>query len=202
MALILLPLVGILFFLAEEIVGILLGDQWLPSVTCLKLLTIAGALATFGRLAYPVFLALGRPKYETLIQLASLFCLVIFIYPLTKEFGINGAAGALCLSNIVVWYLSLSTSFRVISCTKKAQLKPIVLSFIATSIMGGVIIMEKKFLGSLGKIWFLMISLPTGLLVYMGVLYCMEKKTGYFIMRPFFERLRQAWKELPPWFPL
>ncbi|SFR36865.1 lipopolysaccharide biosynthesis protein [Halogeometricum limi] len=91
-----------------------LGDEWVPAVLTLQLLTVWGLVRALGSTSGPLFRAVGRPDYSTKIQLGKALIVAVLIYPATARFGIEGTAlvvvlNALLFSEPIVYYLAMKT---------------------------------------------------------------------------------------------
>ncbi|HWA51920.1 MAG TPA: oligosaccharide flippase family protein [Patescibacteria group bacterium] len=86
------PFALIMFFFSDPLVRILLGEKWLAAIPVLRILALFGTTRALTNLFYPVFLALKKQQFITNITLISWIFLGIFIFPLTKMYGISGAA--------------------------------------------------------------------------------------------------------------
>jgi PST family polysaccharide transporter len=100
-ALIALPGVAVVGLLAPEIVGVVLGPDWLPMVTSLRLLTVAGGVASVSSLSSPVFFSSGRVDIQVKWQLTNLVSLVPTLL-IGARWGINGVAAAWTIRILVL----------------------------------------------------------------------------------------------------
>lgn len=92
---------SILFFFAEPIILISMGDQWTAAIPVIQILAIYGILRTmFGNFA-PVFLSLGKQNYVAQMTFVRVTALLISVIPLVMMFGMVGAGYAMLLSIIV-----------------------------------------------------------------------------------------------------
>lgn len=105
-----------LFAFASELVELLLGGQWVAMVPVLEVLAFAGLARSIQSTAVPVFLAMGRPKIHTeinIIRAVVLFCLV---YPFATTWGMLGVAYAVltsCVVSVLAVSLRISTVINV-----------------------------------------------------------------------------------------
>lgn len=90
----------IIFLFSEEIVLIVLGQKWESAIPILKLLAVYGFIRAIAGLATSLFLAIEKQKYVTMMNLAKVIVMFIFIFPLSMAYGINGVAYAVILSAI------------------------------------------------------------------------------------------------------
>jgi len=93
---------GILLYLFPDIViKVVLGEKWLSAVAVLKVLAIFGVVRSGVGLCYSLFLAVGRQDVVAKICLAQFIVLAIFIFPMTRNFGILGAGYSAIISSII-----------------------------------------------------------------------------------------------------
>src|SRR5258708_16915760 len=90
----------LMFFFSDPIVRMLLGSKWLPAIPVLRVLSLFGITRAMTNLFYPIFLAFKKQNYVTISTLVSWFVLGIIIFPLTKMFGITGAAASALVGSL------------------------------------------------------------------------------------------------------
>jgi O-antigen/teichoic acid export membrane protein len=96
-----LPLVIGLLVFAQPGVVLVMSDQWLPMVPLLKVLSVYGLLRMVVATGGALFAGLGRPAYDTQMNIWRVVILVILIYPMTAQWGAVGAAWAAVISMAV-----------------------------------------------------------------------------------------------------
>lgn len=90
-----------IFIFAGPITLFLFGENWLPMVPALRLLTLFGLIRSIDHTAGPLFKAVGKPNLVTLY--GTLFIVVMFalIFPLTRSGGIVGTSWAIIIAALV-----------------------------------------------------------------------------------------------------
>ncbi len=89
---------AIIFLFAEQIVLLLLGEQWIDAIPPIQILSFYGVLRTvFGNFA-PLFLAVGKQDYIAKMTLFRVVVLAVTIVPLVSAYGLMGAAFSALLS--------------------------------------------------------------------------------------------------------
>ncbi len=96
-----IPFGAILFIFSNEVVLILLGQNWLPAVGVLRILAIFGVLKAILNSAYSLFLALKRQELVTLIELVTIIGLAIPLIPLTMRYGLTGTSWAVVIGGAI-----------------------------------------------------------------------------------------------------
>jgi len=102
-----LPITVGMVLLAPEFTQIFLSEKWMPMVTTMQLLAVAGLIKSIVSTGSPLFIGSGYPKYEFYMQLIRGFIILLVIYPLIELMGISGAAIGVILSiagMLVIWY--------------------------------------------------------------------------------------------------
>jgi len=102
-----LPITVGMVLLAPEFTRIFLGEKWMPIVTAMQLLAVAGLIKTIVSTGSPLFTGSGYPNYEFYMQLIRGLTIIIVIYPLIIYMGIPGAALGVILSVAgmsIIWY--------------------------------------------------------------------------------------------------
>ena len=96
------PGVAIIFFFPELIIKIILGEQWLGAAQALRVLALFGLTRAIGGSVSPILFAFKKQDVAARINLAKLFFLALFIFPLTLKFGVSGTAMAVLASSLLV----------------------------------------------------------------------------------------------------
>ena len=102
-----LPITVGMVLLAPEFTQIFLSEKWMPMVTAMQLLAVAGLIKSIVSTGSPLFIGSGFPKYEFFMQLIRGVIIIVAIYPFIIFMGIKGAALAVILSitgMLVIWY--------------------------------------------------------------------------------------------------
>ena len=112
------PIAGLIFILAPDFTKIFLGEKWMPMVPAMQVLCILGALRSIAAALGPIFLALGRPDFDTKISAAELALLAILIYPLTTKWGITGTAISISIVSCSFIFIILAIVIRLVKMEK------------------------------------------------------------------------------------
>ena len=102
-----LPITMGMVLLAPEFTQIFLSEKWMPMVSAMQLLAVAGLIKSIVSTGSPLFVGSGFPKYEFFMQLIRGLIIIIVIYPLIASMGISGAALGVILSIVgmlFIWY--------------------------------------------------------------------------------------------------
>ena len=163
LSLIIYPISGGLFILAEDFVSIVLGDQWLSIVPTMRILCLLGVSRCLqvGSLVR----ALGRPDISFKVLACRLALIVVSIYPLTSKFGLPGTAMSVTFSTIVMVPLLLNYVRTLIGHSIFDYVKLISLPALSTLIMVMVLHVIRSMIVS-KSIFIFMLLVFVGTIVY------------------------------------
>lgn len=193
-AIITFPLGVIFLTLTDEIVGTFLGTKWQAITTCLRIFAISGIVGTLGRISFSVFLALGRPKYETVIQCGHLFIILVLIYPFTKEYGIEGTAIVLLLGQSVVCLSAYITVGKMLDCHPALPLKPLSYAMLNAVVMASCVLILKPLFAHLDFFWELLILMTMGGSVYLASAFLTERWSRHPMLFALVKEIRHSYK--------
>jgi O-antigen/teichoic acid export membrane protein len=89
------------------------GKGYVKGENVLRILSIYGFLRSlFGPIG-PLFLSVGQQKVLTLSNIINFLLILITMYPLSRIWGIEGAAFSILLSYIVSQQLLIPTIFKI-----------------------------------------------------------------------------------------
>jgi len=94
--------------LAPDILRICYGEKWLPASSALSALALFGCFRALGSVNGYLYNGIGKPEVPFYSNLAKLIVIAISIYPLTKMFGIVGAAVAVVIPIICQYMLEVA----------------------------------------------------------------------------------------------
>jgi len=100
--LIVIPFSLILFLIPEQIVLILLGNNWLSAIPVLQVLAIFAIVKTIANGTFPVLLSYKRQDLVMLLTLIGIIGLGISIYPLINLYSLVGAGLATIIGSIIM----------------------------------------------------------------------------------------------------
>jgi O-antigen/teichoic acid export membrane protein len=112
--LLLAPLSAGLFVSAPLTVTAVLGSKWLPMVPCLQVMSITVLATPICNAANALLIATGRAHVVGLASAGQLIVLAAVIVPLSRTWGIVGAAygDMLAVSALTIAFLVLTPAFR------------------------------------------------------------------------------------------
>ncbi|MBL1210215.1 oligosaccharide flippase family protein, partial [Geminocystis sp. GBBB08] len=133
-----------LLALTSEIIIIVFGKQWIPSIPVLQILVFLGILSSFAYFNWSVFLALGKPYLKfclSLINILISFTVAFFVV----KWGITAVALTFVISSYLIFPFTLWTLTKLISISLKQYLQQFITPLISSFIMMLAILSVKYF---------------------------------------------------------
>lgn len=147
----------------------------MPIIQALRLLAITAPFLALMRIISPLFAAVGRPKLTFLMQLSRFAIMGVFLFPLTKSFGIVGTALAVLLGGLLAIPIWWHKAAEIVEVSSYRLFKEIAPSIFAAFVMSVFIVVTKQSIKEPG-IWRLLLSALTGALGYLGSLLLLWKR--------------------------
>lgn len=174
-----IPISGMIFVLAPDFTRIFLGEKWMPMVPAMRILSLAGLCRSIAAISGCVFMAIGKPKIDTKLQVVRLFILIVLIYPFAVKWGILGVAMVVFLSIFISVIGFSAKAIKMTNCKVKNFGKIIVFPLISEMAAMSTIMGLKTVMGI--GIWQLIVLVCVGVLVYLIAIYLWDKFFGYKI---------------------
>lgn len=170
--------VGILVT-APTFVAAFLGDEWLPMVPVLQVLTLWGLLLSIGANVGPLFRALGRPELETKVKVGKVVLAALLIYPATDAYGVIGTAGAMILASLLVSEpLANYWGLKLIGGTVRRFFKTLAYPAATSLAMGGVVYAVREATTFSPVVEFVLLVV-VGVVAYVAAVLVVESTTDY-----------------------
>ncbi|WP_254820964.1 lipopolysaccharide biosynthesis protein [Haloglomus halophilum] len=161
-------------------------DLALLAVT-MQALAAWGLLRAIGATTGPLFRAVGRPDYETKIQLAKLAVIAVAIYPLTAAFGLLGTAAAVVGASLFVAEpVATGLAVRTAGADYRAFLGLLAYPALGSAAMGVCVVAVARSV-QLSPLVELPVLVTAGLVTYAGAVLVLSR-LGYDVL----SSLRQA----------
>lgn len=108
------PFCVLLLIFPNQIVGLVLGENWIDSVPVVQILVFFSLFKTIGNSAYPLLLAYKK-QYEVMkITLVGLLIIVPLLILLTSSYGIGGVAFSVSMASLLMLISSMYYLLRSI----------------------------------------------------------------------------------------
>jgi PST family polysaccharide transporter/lipopolysaccharide exporter len=136
-----LPFFVGVWFLAPELAVTIFGERWDPEVMVplLRVVALYGTVRTIQMPTGSLVQAVGRPHYLSRVTLARLVILVVAIYPMTRAWGLLGAAWAVTGSFLLVQPVIYHLAGRIMQCPVHRILLHLRAALLASSVMGAAL---------------------------------------------------------------
>jgi O-antigen/teichoic acid export membrane protein len=170
---------ALIFALAPDFTAIFLGNKWISMVPAMQILVVVAFASSISETSGPIFLAVGKPKVETALQLLRLLILAIFIYPLSLRWGITGTSIAVLLSIAASGLGVIFMTLRITGCGLMRFARRTAIPII-NAIMAVVIILILKASFEPGILFFLT-SISAGIITYLLMTYLANRLFAYNI---------------------
>ena len=105
--LIVLPATAGLIIVAEPMIGVLYGEQWLPAARPLQMLCIFGLFRALVAFSGYLFEGIGQPKISFQLALLRLAIIAPAIVPMTTGYSLLGTAATVTFAMVAAWLLGL-----------------------------------------------------------------------------------------------
>jgi lipopolysaccharide exporter len=178
-----------LFAFASELVELLLGGQWVAMAPVLEVLAFAGLARSIQSTAVPVFLAMGRPKIHTEINIIRAVVLFCLIYPFATTWGMLGVAYAV-LTSCVVSVLAVSLRIPTVINVRVSQFYMSIFVPVLTAATSLVLMMLVKQTGVESGPVRLLFLLLFGASVYLALSIAADRRLKYGMR----ETVQEAWQ--------
>lgn len=175
-----IPIAGGIVVLAPLFVRIFMGEKWQPVILPLRILAVAGLFRSLASTGGALFNAIGKPRIDFSLNVVRLTVIVITIYPLTLLWQIPGTSLSVLLGIAAACLVWWRASVRETGISRAAFAAVLLPPAVATCLMGAVMtIFLRAVASSFNRVAVFFSSIILGALVYFGVIFLCEKKTGY-----------------------
>ncbi|MBV6509255.1 MAG: hypothetical protein JJLCMIEE_02324 [Acidimicrobiales bacterium] len=120
--------------LGPAFVSVVLGEQWVAISTTLQLLGIWGLLRAVGASTGPLFMALGRPRTNTLLLGIEGVLVAATLYPLVNCWGTEGAAFSTIIGAVVTVPLAVRLCCNLVGYRLRTFLVTVSLPLLASGV--------------------------------------------------------------------
>ncbi len=133
--------------LAPEIVITCFGEQWLPSVPVMQVLSIVGILRSVTYFKGSIFMALGKPQWRLYFGLLSSGLNVVG-FAIAVRWGIVAVAYAYLVRAFILFPITQKAVSTLIDASLLQYLRQFIAPLACSLAMSGIILLAKQWLGS------------------------------------------------------
>ena len=171
------PLMAEVGLLSREVVTILFGDQWLPMVPILRILSVVGM---FQSVIFPVgwvFTALGRTKDQFLLSILLVAAFAVAM-GLGIQGGLLGVTVAYAAWTLLSGLMNIFVSCRLLDMAIYRTFEAVARIAAATALMTAVVFAVDSAIGAeIAMIARIIVSLAVGALIYLAACWAMREPT-------------------------
>ena len=166
-----------LLVLADPFTRLFLGEQWVPMIPAMQVLTIFGAARSYGGTIGSLLQGVGKAKLFTRLLLLQLVLLAPIIVPFTAKWGIVGTAAAILIPNIIMQIAASSKVTKLLAIRPNQIIRVLAAPLVGSTIMAGVMCAARALWPTAAAaFWF---GIPIGILTYAAAMLAMEALTTY-----------------------
>lgn len=161
--------------LSRDIVLLLLGDKWLPSVPVMQIITVIGFLTSIGYYNQSIMLVKNKPQWQT--RLTFLYAVSnLAAFAAFTRFGLVYTALAFSLRALLLFPISVWCAITLISVKWRQYVAAVAPSLLASFVMMLIVLLAAEFLEEVSVALRLLILILTGAIAYSIVLYFVMSK--------------------------
>jgi PST family polysaccharide transporter/lipopolysaccharide exporter len=155
---------------APVFVETVLGEEWLPAVTVMQLLTIYGAVTALTVVFGQLWKAIGRPGLVAKVSVLRLGLLGVAIYPAAVRFGVEGVAAAVVGANLLAVPIAFHVSKRIIDFHYRDAARELGYPVVASLVMGAAVFAVRRGYQPAFRPLELVVLIGTGVAAYVALL--------------------------------
>lgn len=179
------PMLAGMFVVAPEFIRSVYGAKWEPSIIVLQIFCLVGAFKSLGNPIGSILLAKGRPDIGLYW---NVFVVIVVSFAVIggANWGINGVAAAILLTQVPLFFIIQPIVNRLIDLKFSQYLNAIKLPFVCSIIMLVWISSLKIIISDIDAIMLLVISIISGGIIYF-ITYYMKDKTIFVELKSMFK---------------
>lgn len=176
------PLLALLFCLADAIIVGLFGEKWVNSVSVYRCFLFLGLLQTFGYVQAAVVRGMGAARLWTAYVLAQA-CANIAVIALFARFDGVLLAVAVVIKTYCVWFLFLRPVCRLAAIPVLRYCRLILMPVLVASCAGAVVWFSVPTLMALGSLGFYLVSFVEFALVFLVLTFAFNRAAFFGLVR-------------------
>lgn len=163
------PIMMGLAAIADPLVHLLFGENWVPMIIYFQLLCLAGMLYPLHDINLNILKVKGKSNLYLLLNIIQKIILTLLIIgAVWFGLGVIGLIGVIVLQSYIEFFINSYFAGREISYPTTKQIKDLVLIYIITIIMGVIVYLSGMFLPE-NNIIKLSLQIIVGSVVYIGM---------------------------------
>lgn len=167
---------------AEYLVPVFLGDQWLEAIQPVVFLSLAGSLGALNTNVSYIYYAINKPKLSTIEQGIKACIFTVAMLYLIPLYGVLGAATALLITNTFAVLISIAMLRYVLKLSIRSQLAIYLKPIFASGLMVVTVLFAKSTIAINHNILGLTLFATIGAIIYttsvFGIWLALGKPSG------------------------
>ncbi|MBF2047374.1 MAG: lipopolysaccharide biosynthesis protein [Elainella sp. C42_A2020_010] len=157
--------------LAPELVVMLFGEQWTPSIPVLQVLSLAGIFQSISFFKSSVFMAMGKPSWSLWLSLLTVV-LNLIGFSIAVRWGIVAVAAAFVIRGYVVFPIGQWAVSRLIHIPVLVYVKQFTVPLLSAITMAGFLFLLRNWMLALTSLYILVVPVSAllGALFYIGLI--------------------------------
>jgi PST family polysaccharide transporter/lipopolysaccharide exporter len=177
--------VGIVLTAQPFVLGVL-GPEWEPVIPVMQIAAVYGAFAALSSVFNDVWNAIGRPDYNTKINLVRLVVTAVIIYPATVTYGIVGTVGAVAgVFLVLIVPIKLYVAVRSVETDFRRIARELAYPTVASGLMALVLLGVRPAVDALPPVAVFVVLVVVGVVAYAGAVYLVESRSAWGIRADF-----------------
>jgi O-antigen/teichoic acid export membrane protein len=164
------PLFVGLAVLSRDVVLLLLGEKWLPSVPVMQIITVIGFLTSIGYYNQSIMLVRNKPQWQAKLTLLYAVTNILAFYAFTR-YGLIYTALAFALRALLLFPISVWCALKLTGSHARDYVATLLPSLVSSFVMAVAVIGASRFLGDVSVIVRVIALVSTGAVVYAAVLF-------------------------------
>ncbi len=178
-----LPAGAAIVMLADPIVRLLLGPNWLAAIPLIQIFGLYGAVSVFQATNVSVFNVLGVPKYGAMLKaIEVLLVLPLMMWSLTQGHGLQGAAWCVLAAQGVIVPVSMMLLARQLGIGWRDRLRVTWRPLLGTAALVVSLLAAMRATGAAGDAveaaWQLGVALPTAAMSFVACVWLLWRLAG------------------------
>jgi len=173
---ILLPLIGLIFLLAQDFTAVCLGEKWLPMVPALKILCLFGLFRGLNNVFAAFHLAVNRPNIQSRNKTIELVAFLILVYPLTIKWGLVGVSWGVTIVYGISALINTFDTSRLLRPLWTIMANALVFPLVVLAILIAIFWGMRSFIPLEMDLWRFLSSVFLCLIAYGGTLVLFKKQ--------------------------
>jgi PST family polysaccharide transporter len=148
----------------------------------MQILVLAGFISSIGSLTSPVFRGIGKPKINTICQIARMAVLFATIYPFSLRWGIVGTSLAVFAGYFISSIAYCFMAIKITRCKVLSFSKIVAVPIICTVFMVLIVFFLKSSFQIIGVFQFFLL-VATGIISFLFSIYLCDRCLNYGIQK-------------------